>query len=110
MQYDDTIDCPSPYKDEDKQIQRLKSYYLQSVPADKIPFDILIPPQVSWPFQVKLYNAILSKSATPYPPAPSYTRRFLKFLINKLQDNLAEDGVCNVSFPQVLCYINNLNM
>ncbi|KAK6344993.1 hypothetical protein TWF718_006938 [Orbilia javanica] len=73
-------------------LARLKRLYLQSVPAGSIAFDGLVPVgQVDWGFQDHLYNTILSKDATAYQPADSYTRRFLKFLIACLERNLAED-------------------
>ncbi|KAK6338968.1 hypothetical protein TWF696_009766 [Orbilia brochopaga] len=71
---------------------RLRGLYLQSVPADKIPFSALIPAVVDGDFQDRLYNTVLSEDATaPYPPATLYTKRFLKLLIDTLQRRLGED-------------------
>ncbi|KAK6340424.1 hypothetical protein TWF730_002181 [Orbilia blumenaviensis] len=71
---------------------KLKRLYLQSVPAGSIVFDSLVPAgRVDWGYQDHLYNTILSKDATAYPPSGAYTRRFLKFLITSLEENLAED-------------------
>ncbi|EWC43455.1 hypothetical protein DRE_07565 [Drechslerella stenobrocha 248] len=70
----------------------LRRLYLQAVPAAKIPFDSILPAPVDGAFQQRLYNTVLSKDATaPHPPAGAYTRRFLKFLVDAVQQRLAED-------------------
>ncbi|KAJ6264405.1 Protein-lysine N-methyltransferase EFM3 [Drechslerella dactyloides] len=77
-------------------LRRLRVLYLQSVPADKIPFSALIPAAVNGDFQEALYNTVLSEDATaPYPPAARYTRRFLRLLIDTSQKRLGEDEELN---------------
>ncbi|EPS41406.1 hypothetical protein H072_4706 [Dactylellina haptotyla CBS 200.50] len=72
---------------------QLKRLYLQSVPANKIPFDGLLSlvPRLDWAFQDQLFNTVLSQDATAYPPTRSYTRLFLKTLIGKLEQKIGKD-------------------
>ncbi|KAK6539525.1 hypothetical protein TWF694_009741 [Orbilia ellipsospora] len=78
--------------DEDAILQ-LRTSYLQSVPAIKIPFDNLFSSvEADWDFQTRLYNTVLRKDATAYHPAGLYRRQFLKSMIESLQKKIGDDG------------------